>query len=236
MNPPTTRRLAAVMFTDIIGYTALMQQSETTAAKVRTRHRTVFKQYHNQYHGKILQYFGDGTLSIFQSGVAAVECAIAMQKDLQKGDKLPLRIGLHIGDIVFDGTEIYGDSVNVASRIESMGIAGAVLVSGRLNEELKNQPQISTLSLGYFELKNITTPIEVFAVSNKGIKTPIRSELKGKQKAVAKTIAVLPFVNMSSDEDNEYFSDGMTEEIINALAKIKELIYHFGRKYSFVWK
>ncbi|MBK9016993.1 MAG: adenylate/guanylate cyclase domain-containing protein [Saprospiraceae bacterium] len=124
------RRLAAVMFTDIVGYTALMQQNEALAAEVRTRHREVFDQKHEAHNGEILQYFGDGTLSIFQSGVEAVECAVAIQQALNIGEPVPLRIGLHIGDIVFDGTDIYGDGVNLASRIESMGIAGAILLSG----------------------------------------------------------------------------------------------------------
>ena len=223
MNHQKTRRLAAIMFTDIVGYTALMQRNEKEAAAIRAHHRKEFQRSHEKFNGEILQYFGDGTLSIFQSGVEAVECAIAIQKALNKKEGVPLRIGLHIGDIVFDGTEIYGDSVNVASRIESMGIAGGVLLSGKLNEELKNQQQISTQSLGHFELKNIDQPIEVFSVNNDGINIPGPTELKGKQKQLTKTIAVLPFVNMSTSIDNEYFSDGMTEEIINALAKIKEL-------------
>ncbi len=219
----STRRLAAIMFTDIVGYTALMQQDEAKAAQVRQRHRQVFDELHQKHQGEILQYFGDGTLSVFQSGVEAVECALAIQLALQQGEPIPLRIGLHIGDIVFDGTEIYGDGVNVASRIESMGIGGAVLLSGQLNIELKNHPQINTRSLGRFEFKNVAHPQEVFAVSNTGIIVPKRSELKGKQKSATKSIAVLPFVNMSSKEENEYFSDGMTEEIINALTKIKGL-------------
>ncbi|MFT4667722.1 MAG: adenylate cyclase [Polaribacter sp.] len=225
MKEKKTRRLSAIMFTDIVGYTALMQQDEQTAARVRARHREVFDQQHEVHKGEILQYFGDGTLSVFQSGVKAVECAVAIQKAMQQGELVPLRIGLHMGDIIFDGTDVFGDGVNFASRIESMGTAGAVLISGTLNEELKNQKQISTTSLGYFELKNIGNPVEVFAVSNEGIKIPERSELKGKQKPKQenKTIAVLPFVNMSAKEENEYFSDGMTEEIINALAKIKGL-------------
>ncbi len=223
MKNQKTRRLAAIMFTDIVGYTALMQKDENAAADKRAHHREEFEQYHQKYNGEILQYFGDGTLSVFQSGVEAVECAIAIQRALKKGEPVPLRIGLHMGDIVFDGTDIYGDGVNLASRIESMGVAGAILLSEKLNDELKNQQQISTQSLGRFGLKNIDNPIEVFAVTNEGIKIPKRSELKGKQTELTKTIAVLPLVNMSSDADNEYFSDGMTEEIINALAKIKGL-------------
>lgn len=223
MNQSNTRRLAAIMFTDIVGYTALMQQDESQAARVRARHREVFNQSHQQFNGEILQYFGDGTLSIFQSSVEAVQCAIAIQEQLQQAEKVPLRIGLHQGEIVFDGTDIYGDSVNLASRVESMGVAGAVLLSKKVNEELKNHPEISTTSLGNFILKNIEEPVEVFAIKKKGIKMPMRSELKGKQQPVTKTIAVLPFVNLSADADNEYFSDGMTEEIINALSKIKEL-------------
>ena len=223
MKNQKTRRLATIMFTDIVGYTALMQNDENAAADQRAQHRKEFDQYHEIYNGEILQYFGDGTLSVFKSGVEAVECAIAIQKALNKEKPVPIRIGLHLGDIVFDGTDIYGDGVNLASRIESMGVAGGILLSGKLNDELKNQPQISTKSLGHFELKNIKDPVEVFSVANDGINVPDRSELKGKQKELTKTIAVLPFVNMSSSQENEYFSDGMTEEIINALAKIKEL-------------
>ncbi len=231
------RRISAIMFTDIVGYTALMQKDETAAIAMRSRHREVFEKYHEEYHGEIVQYYGDGTLSAFSSGVEAVACAIAIQQDLQKENTVPLRIGLHVGDIVFDGTEIYGDGVNLASRIESLAVAGSILLSGKLNDELKNQPQIATKSLGYFELKNIAKPVEVFAVASKGINVPHPSALKGVSQKETKTIAVLPFVNMSADSDNEYFSDGITEEIINALAKIKELkvtsrtsSFHFKNK------
>ncbi len=217
------RRLAAIMFTDIVGYTAIMQQSEVAASALRARHREVFDREHQRHSGEILQYFGDGTLSVFQSGVDAVECAVAIQQDLNQGERVPLRIGLHLGDIVFDGTDIYGDGVNLASRIESLGVAGAILLSAKLNGELKNHPHISAQSLGFVELKNIDEPIEIFAVNNEGITVPERSQMKGKQRQVNKSIAVLPFVNMSASEDNEYFCDGMTEEIINALTKIKNL-------------
>lgn len=223
-SPKKTRRLAAIMFTDIVGYTAIMQENEAKAVAIRGRHRKVFDEHHLQFNGEILQYFGDGTLSLFQSSVEAVECAIAIQRALNSGtDPVPLRIGLHLGDIVYDGTEIYGDSVNLASRIESMGVGGAILLSGRINEELSNQPQILTTSMGTFEFKNVAEPLEVFAVNQAGIILPDRTELKGKQKQPSKSIAVLPFVNRSAKEENEYFSDGMTEEIINALTKVRDL-------------
>jgi TolB-like protein/class 3 adenylate cyclase len=217
------RQLAAIMFTDIVGYTALMQGDEEIATKIRERHRQVFEEQHRLYQGEIIQYYGDGTLSIFKSAVAAAACAIEIQRLLQEGNPVPLRIGLHMGDIVFSNTEVYGDAVNFASRIEGMGVAGAILLSEKLNDELKNHPTISTTSLGLFELKNISGPAEVFAVSNKGIKVPQRSELKGKQALIHKTIAVLPFVNTSTSTENEYFSDGITEEIINALSRIGSL-------------
>ena len=146
MKSQMNRRLAAIMFTDIVGYTALMQKDEKSAAAVRTRHREVFQDKHQEHNGNIIQYFGDGTLSAFQSGVEAVECAIAIQRMLGTEYGIPLRIGLHIGDIVFDGIEIYGDGVNFASRIESMSVAGAILISEQLNEELKNHLHISTVS------------------------------------------------------------------------------------------
>lgn len=223
MKGKKVRQLAAVMFTDIVGYSAIMQKDEELASNVRAKHRKVFDQLHVNYHGEIIQYYGDGTLSIFKSAIEASLCAIEIQRLLQEGDVVPLKIGLHMGDIVIDDTEIYGDGVNVAARIESMCISGSILVSDKINDELKNHKGISTLSMGSFELKNIDKPMEVFAVSNKGIQVPHPSELKGKQKFISKTIAVLPFVNMSSNNENEHFSDGITEEIINALAKIEQL-------------
>ncbi|NND08670.1 MAG: helix-turn-helix domain-containing protein [Saprospiraceae bacterium] len=217
------RRIAAIMFTDIVGYTALMQKDEQEASAARSRHRHSFKKHHARYHGEIIQYFGDGTLSVFQSAVEAVECAIAIQRDLQRDKPVPLRIGLHMGDIVFEGTEVYGDGVNVASRIENLAEPGTILLSAMVQREITNQSHISTTLLGQVELKNVNASMEVFAVSNPGIKIPSPKAFELDKTSATKSIAVLPFINMSSSKDNEYFSDGMTEEIINALAQIKEL-------------
>ncbi len=229
------RLLAAIMFTDIVGYTAMMQENERTAAVARQRHRDIFEEEHKRFEGEVLQYYGDGTLSIFQSAVEAVKCAISMQQAFQTGTKVPLRIGIHLGDIVLDDSDVYGDGVNLASRIESLGVPGCVLISDKLNYAVKSQGSISTKSVGFFEFKNIREPVEVFAISNTGIRVPHRSEMKGKLKENKKSIAVLPFVNMSSDPENEYFSDGIAEEILNALVKVKE-IQVTARTSSFCFK
>lgn len=232
---PSSRQLAAIMFTDIAGYTTLMQENETEGAAVRQRHREVFQKEHENFHGEVLQYYGDGTLSIFKSAVEAVECAVSMQQQFSSGQAVPLRIGIHLGDIVYDKNDIYGDGVNIASRIESMGIPGCILISDKLNYAVKNHESISTRSLGFFELKNIKEPIEVYVITNRGIKVPERSELKGKMKEIKKSVAVLPFINMSADRDNEYFSDGIAEEILNALVKVEGL-HVTARTSSFSFK
>ncbi len=223
------------MFTDIVGYTAMMHADESNAAAVRQRHRDIFQQEHERCNGEVLQYYGDGTLSIFKSAVEAVECGIAMQQQFGSGLEVPLRIGIHLGDIVWHENEVYGDGVNLASRVESAGVAGCILISDKLQYSIKNHNNISTKSLGHFDFKNIKDPVEIFAISNAGIKVPERSELKGKLKQNKKSIAVLPFVNMSSDPENEYFSDGISEEILNALVRVEGLSVT-ARTSSFAFK
>ncbi|HYV92603.1 MAG TPA: adenylate/guanylate cyclase domain-containing protein [Chitinophagales bacterium] len=219
----SVRQLAAIMFTDIEGYTALMNKDEQAAMERRQRHREVFEKTTTDYEGKILQYYGDGTLSIFSSAVNAVSAAVEMQKQFLQSPHVPLRIGIHLGDINYDDSGVYGDGVNIASRIESLAVSGAVFVSDKVSDEIRNHPLITTVSMGAFELKNVSRPVEVFAVSSEGLTVPHRAELKGKTAEPKNKLAVLPFVNMSNDPDNEYFSDGIAEELINALTKIDGL-------------
>ncbi len=229
------RQLAAIMFTDIVGYTDMMQKNETAAAAIRQRHRDVLERAHLEYQGKVIQYYGDGTLSMFSSAVEAVNCAISMQQQFRAGEDVPLRMGIHLGDVVLSENEIYGDGVNLASRVESMSVPGSILISDKLNDAIKNQVSIPTKSLGYFEFKNIKEPVEVFTITQEGVRVAERHELKGKLKENKKSIAVLPFVNMSSDPDNEYFSDGISEEILNALVKVEGLKVT-ARTSSFMFK
>ena len=180
------RRLAAIMFTDIAGYTRIMQESEARASQLRQRHRAVFERYHEQFNGEILQYYGDGTLSIFDSCVDALNCAVDIQQELQKPPKVPLRIGIHLGDIVRTESDVYGDGVNIAARVESLGIPYAVLISDDVRKQVKNH-EIEVVSMGHFEMKNVTEPLEVFAVKASGVIVPNAVELQGKAKRLEVT-------------------------------------------------
>ena len=221
--PERKRLLAAIMFTDMVGFTAMMQENEEKAKRLRDRHRSILEEKISNHGGDLLQYYGDGTLSIFNSGIEAVKCAVNIQSKFSEEPKIPVRIGIHVGDIVKEEDGIYGDGVNVASRIESISVPGSVIISDRLQAELSNQPEITTKSLGKFELKNVKRQVEIFAVASGKIKVPSSGELKSDKVKSVKSIAVLPFVNMSADPENEYFSDGITEEILNALVKVDGL-------------
>jgi adenylate cyclase len=217
------RQLAAIMFSDMLGYTALMQQNEQLANSKRRTFKDVLKASVSGHNGKILQYYGDGALSIFNSVVDGVKCAVEIQQTLQQEPKVELRIGIHLGDIIVENETIYGDGVNLASRIESLAVPGSIFISEKVFDEIKNQNDLTAREMGYFEFKNVKEPVRVFAVDNLGIVVPSRDALKGKTKQPANRLAVLPFINMSADPENEYFSDGITEELLNVLTKVDGL-------------
>jgi adenylate cyclase len=217
------RQLAAILFADMEGYTALMQENESLARIKRKRLKEVLEDTIEQFNGKLLQYYGDGSLSIFNSALDSVRFAINMQQMLQQEPKVELRMGIHTGDVTVEEGAIYGDGVNLASRIESLGVPGGILISEKVFDEIKNQNSIRTHELGYFELKNVKLPVRVFAIANEGIAVPSRDSIKGKTTHPGNRLAILPFVNLSADPDNEYFSDGITEELLNTLTKVEGL-------------
>ncbi len=217
------RQLAAIMFSDMTGYTSLMQQNEQSAREKRRRLKEVLESNVSVFSGKILQYYGDGALSIFSSAIDGVNCAVKIQQTLQKEPKVEVRIGIHTGDISIEDDSVYGDGVNLASRIESLAAPGSVFISEKVFDEIKNQENLNAREMGYFELKNVNKPVRVFAVDSKGLFVPTRDTLRGKTKQPTNRLAVLPFINMSADPENEYFSDGITEELLNALTKVNGL-------------
>ncbi len=217
------RQLAAILFADMTGYTALMQQNEELARVKRKRLKEVLEANIAQFDGKILQNYGDGSLSIFKSAIDCIGCSIKIQRQLQLEPKVELRMGIHTGDVIIEEETIYGDGVNLASRIESLAVPGGIFISEKVHDEIKNQGDFITREMGYFELKNVKEPVRIFAIANEGIAVPGREELRGKTKQPKNRLAVLPFVNMSADPENEYFSDGITEELLNALTRVDGL-------------
>ncbi len=186
-------RLAAIMFTDIQGYTKLMQENEDKAIAIRNRHREIFNSSSAKHRGEILQYYGDGTLSIFESCVDAVRCAIEMQNQFQSSPVIPVRIGIHLGDIVISEEEIIGDSVNIAARVESLGTPGSALISNKVFEEIRNKQEFHTQRLGKFHFKNDKTPRTIYALKGENLVVPRKQDLKGKleKKGKRRTYAML---------------------------------------------
>lgn len=254
---PATRQLAAILFADIQGYTALMQDDEEKAIIIRDKFQKVLTHEIRLHNGRIIQLSGDGALCIFKSAIEAIRAAIGIQKQMREEPNVPLRIGIHSGDVVTEGKNVYGDGVNVASRIESFAVSGSVFISGKVYDEIRNHKDIEAVSLGKFELKNVSAPVEIFAVSNEGLILPKKEKLEGKGKGkkasntrrwllpagfliillsvasylkffsssstIDKSIAVLPFVDMSANHDQEYFGDGLSEELLGHLSQIPEL-------------
>jgi len=176
------RRLAAILFTDIVGYTAMMQQNETETITTIRRYTSVLKQSVNDHAGEVLNDYGDGSLCIFSSASEAVQCALEMQQKLQAAPIIPVRIGLHIGEIFFEDEKILGDGVNVASRIQSIAAGNSILFSEEIQDKIKNMPKFRSVCLGSFEFKNVEKPIVVFALANEGLLVPERSSMAGKLK------------------------------------------------------
>lgn len=178
------RQLAAILFTDIVGYTAMMQKDEQDALAVTRHYVATLKQATETFHGRILNDYGDGSLCCFPSATEAVKAAAQIQQQLQQEPKVPLRIGIHVGELFFEESKVMGDSVNVASRIQSLGCANSILFSKEVFDKLKNQPEYRSVSLGRFEFKNVDEPLEIFALAKDGLVVPKREQLSGKLKEI----------------------------------------------------
>ena len=259
----SSRHLAAILFTDIVGYTSMMQRDESQALAAVRKHHDFLEQLVPTYNGEIYQYYGDGSLSIFSSATQAVHCAYELQKKMLADPRVLLRTGIHIGEIYTEGGKIFGDGVNVASRIESIAQGGTVLFSRDVYEKIRNHTSFKIKPVGTFEFKNVDDPVTVFALSNPDIITPDKKITEGKLKEhkkkspalliasilglialvaiaiaflkptqggnasedweVKKSVAVLPFKNLSQESEENFLGTGIAEDILAELSTIKDL-------------
>lgn len=280
------RRLAAIMFTDMVGFSALAQKNEALALELLTDQQRLLRREFAEFNGREVKVTGDGFLVEFPSALAATRCAVEIQKAIAARNatqpavrEFQVRIGLHVGDVVHREADMFGDGVNIAARIEPLAASGGICLSGTVHAQVSNKLDLPLVKLDSADMKNITTPMEVYRVTlpweiqtaeyrfpaKRGIRSPriqfavagviVVSLLAGfgsrflnrggtsKQAATSagvspadeKSVAVLPFVNMSSDKENEYLSDGITEELLNALAKVPGLFVP-ARTSSFAFK
>ena len=175
-----TRQLAAIMFADIAGFTAMMGADEALAMQLRDKLKQKLIAETNLHRGRIIKFSGDGALCSFESAGECVRAAIAVQLYMQEEPIVPLRIGIHQADVVFEDGDVHGDGVNIASRLESFAITGSIFISAKVYDDVKNQNDIQTTSLGKYLLKNVKEPVEIFAVSNPGLRFPHNIKLEGK--------------------------------------------------------
>jgi adenylate cyclase len=225
----TTRRLAAILAADVVGYSRMIGADEVgTLSKLTALRREVIDPLVAENGGRVFKTTGDGLLAEFPSTVQALRCAIGVQERL-RGGELQLRIGVHQGDVVVEGDDLLGDGVNVAARLEGLAEPGGICISGRVREDAAGKRQLGVEDLGEPELKNITQRHRVFRVRPE---QPERPTLPLPDKP---SIAVLPFANMSGDPEQEYFADGMVEEIITGLSRVRSF-FVIARNSSFAYK
>jgi adenylate cyclase len=233
------RRLAAILAADVVAYSRLMEQDESgTLAMLKARRKEVLEPLVTQYQGRIFKITGDGVLVEFGSAVNAVQCAIDLQQgmtaandDLPEPRRIVLRIGVNLGDVMVEGSDLYGDGINIAARLEGIAEPGGVLVSGTTFDYVRKKVAAEFDDLGTQILKNIAEPVRVYRVAG----TPRASVASTGTASDKPSIAVLPFTNMSGDPEQEYFADGMVEDIITALSHFKAL-FVIARNSSFVYK
>jgi len=263
-----SRQLAAIMFTDIVGYTKLMGEDEQKAFELLKKNRSVQRPIIEMFNGRWLKEIGDGVLASFSTVSDAVYCAKEIQETCQNEPDLSLRIGIHQGEVVFEGNDVFGDGVNIASRLEPLAPVGGIIVSESVHRNLGNKKGIVSTFIREQQLKNVKEPIRIYSVQvevaepvvvAEPAETPHQVSPKARNPrkvsfavtgviiilllsyflysnfdtgtasveapvaAIDKSIVVLPFTNMSNDPDQDYFSDGMMEEILNHLVKIKDL-------------
>lgn len=258
MKHSLKRQLSVVFFSDIVGYTLLMGQDEDLAFELMKKNVAYHQQVFEKFNGRLIKELGDGILAIFDSADAALKASLEIQKLWLSTPNVKLRIGLHSGEIIFENNDVFGDAVNVASRIQSIGVPSCVLFSNEVLLQIKDHSPFPYVNLGLFILKNVERKLELFALTSEPLAIPKRQEMIKTVKyqerqswkywlgiaalfavigfliwtiiwnpsnpwETDKSVAVLPLKNLNADPSKEYFSDGLTEDIITQLSKINSL-------------
>jgi len=230
---PETRKLAAILFADVVGYSRLMGEDEAGTARAVREHREALRPIVANYRGRMVRTIGDGFLLEFASVVAAVECAIAIQTlmaersaDTPEPKRILYRIGVNLGDVLVEGDEILGDGVNIAARLESICEPGGILISGAAYDHVRGRVAAHFADLGEKALKNIARPLRIYAVRPGSETEPPAASLgsvsdSGQQERPRLSIVVLPFENIGGDPEQEYFVDGVTESLTTDLSRAK---------------
>jgi adenylate cyclase len=233
------RRQAAILAADVVGYSRLMEVDEAgTLAALKSRRKDLLDPLVARHQGRLFKTTGDGVLVEFASAVNAVQCAVDLQQGMaatnsgQSEDRhIVLRIGVNLGDVIVEGSDLYGDGVNIAARLEGIVEPGGILVSGTAYDHIKSKVKVGFEDLGAQTLKNIAEPVRAYRVTG----TPVVAMVRPKPASGKLSIAVLPFINMSGDPEQEYFSDGISEDIITDLSKVAALVV-ISRNTAFSFK
>ena len=232
------RRLSAILAADIAGYSALMGADEARTVRDLKGHQAVVLPMVGEFGGRIIDTAGDGILAEFPSVVNAVKCAVAIQSKMAERNatiepehRMQFRVGINIGDVVYDEARIYGDGINVAARLEGIAEAGGICISSKVYEEISGRIDLTYEDIGEQQLKNIARPVRAYHLRlDSTVTSAPAPALPDKP-----SIAVLPFLNMSGDQEQEYFVDGMTEDLITDLSKVSGL-FVIARNSSFTYK
>jgi TolB-like protein/class 3 adenylate cyclase len=238
----STRRLAAILAADMVGYSRLMGLDEAGTVRELREHRAAADPIIAEHGGRIVKTTGDGLLIEFGSLVGAVECALALQRlaaernaEVSADRRMEWRIGVHLGDVLIEGDDILGDGVNIAARLEGIAKPGGICISEDAFRQVRGKVEVEFADLGEQSLKNIARPLRVYRVGSSSVARQPISPAPTLPLPDKPSIAVLPFANMSGDPEQEYFVDGMVEEIITALSRIRWL-FVIARNSTFTYK
>ena len=242
------RKLAAILAADISGYSALMSADEEATVRALKAHQAVVLPLIKDHSGRVIDTAGDGILAEFASAVNAVKCAMVIQENMTMRNaavdphrRMQFRIGVNLGDVVFDDARVYGDGVNVAARLEAIAEPGGICISAKVHDEIRGKIEVQVNDMGPQHLKNIPEPVRVYRIDVEGLPAPVVAQNSSPRTEPSSgmpgmpSIAVLPFVNMGEDAAQDYFADGVVEDIITALSKFRWL-FVIARNSSFAYK